>query len=177
MKLVEEFYRAGFEEELIFRTINEMLLLRPKSETFATLDICLVDLIHAKAHFVKLGAAPSYVVREDRPIMIASSSLPMGIVEEMQPFTRSMDLLPGDVIVLGSDGIVGSGEVFAEKLSCVCHLPVERMSRILMEDAEDRPDLRPDDRTLLAARITASRSDRAQEYKNRRMMRWKARVS
>jgi len=177
LKLVEEFYRAGFEEEVIFRTINQMLLLRPSGETFATVDLCLLDLVTAKAHFIKLGAAPSYLVRDGHAVTITGPSLPIGIVEEMRPASVTWDLVPGDLVVLCSDGLSGADDYLSRRLPELVHLPPERIARVLLQEADHRGGLRVDDRTVMIAQIGMPLGERTEEWKNRRMLRWKSRVA
>ena len=54
IELLEQFTEAGFERELSVKMINSALLLRRGEETYATLDICEIDLYDGHAEFVKL---------------------------------------------------------------------------------------------------------------------------
>lgn len=55
VSLVENFYKAGFDNELILKSVNR-LLTSVNDETFTAVDICVVDLMKGTADFIKLGA-------------------------------------------------------------------------------------------------------------------------
>ena len=103
--MVENFYKAGFGNEAALNMINRMLMMKGADE-FSALDICVIDLETAIAHFVKLGGVQSFVKRADNVDVIESSALPIGIVEEATPYSDSRLLSGTDSVVLVSDGIV-----------------------------------------------------------------------
>ena len=107
LNMVENFYKAGFEGDSVLKMINRLLMLRSK-DSFSALDMCVIDLKRAIAHFVKLGGVQSFIKRADNVEIVNSSALPIGIVEEAVPFTDNKLLSPGDVVMLVSDGIVDS---------------------------------------------------------------------
>lgn len=107
LTMVENFYKAGFEGESVLNMINRLLMLRSK-DSFSALDLCVVDLRRAIAHFVKLGGVQSFIKRADNVEVVNSSALPIGIVEEAVPYTDNKLLSPGDVVMLVSDGVVDS---------------------------------------------------------------------
>lgn len=107
LNMVENFYKAGFEGESVLNMINRLLMLRSK-DSFSALDLCVIDLRRAIAHFVKLGGVQSFIKRADNVEVVNSSALPIGIVEEAVPFTDNKLLSPGDVVMMVSDGIADS---------------------------------------------------------------------
>ncbi|MCL2177525.1 MAG: SpoIIE family protein phosphatase, partial [Firmicutes bacterium] len=60
--LVENFYKAGFENDLILSSVNRLLSINAE-EVFTSVDICVVDLIASKADFIKIGSACGYIKR------------------------------------------------------------------------------------------------------------------
>lgn len=106
VELLEQFAEAGFSAEMAVQMINSVLLLRNGEEAYATLDICSVDLYSAKAEFIKLGAAASYICRGNRVISVYTRSLPAGIVRQVSVEKNEMLLKDGDVILMMTDGIV-----------------------------------------------------------------------
>lgn len=107
LNMVENFYKAGFEGESVLNMINRLLMLRNK-DSFSALDLCVIDMRRAIAHFVKLGGVQSFIKRADNVETVNSSALPIGIVEEAVPFTDNKLLSSGDIVVLVSDGIIDS---------------------------------------------------------------------
>jgi len=73
---------------------------------FATLDIILIDLFTAEVDFIKIGSAPSFIKRGKRVGIVTSSSLPIGIVDNLDIVSEKRLLSPGDILILVSDGVV-----------------------------------------------------------------------
>ncbi|MCF8010101.1 MAG: stage II sporulation protein E [Clostridiales bacterium] len=90
------------------KTINSVLMLSSLRESFATLDMNVVNIYDAGSEFVKVGASPSFLVRGQRVDKINSQSLPVGIVDEVEAFSSSKQLRHGDLIVMVSDGVLDS---------------------------------------------------------------------
>lgn len=105
ISLIENFYQAGFDDSVIFDTINRLLILKGNEDIFSTADICLIDLRTGNAGFTKIGAESSYIFTESRIDAINPGSLPIGIVEEAAPVSTHKSLSPGDMIVMLSDGV------------------------------------------------------------------------
>lgn len=166
IELLEQFTEAGFDRELAIKMINSALLLRRGEETYATLDICEVDLYSGHAEFVKLGAAASYLWRNDRVISLRSAALPAGILQTVQPEKNEMLLKDGDMIFMVTDGITDAlggeeetalwlrGKLLAFPLSN----PEDAAEYILQEAKKDRKTDHRDDMTVLAGRLWKKRA-------------------
>ncbi len=116
VKLLEDLLDSGFDKELALRTINSVLLLRSRSETFTTMDMLMVDLYTGEVDFIKTASAPSFIKRAKQITMISSSSLPIGILEDVEPVSERRALLPRDMILMVSDGVMEvSRELNGEK--------------------------------------------------------------
>ena len=106
IQLLENLLGSGFGQDMSLQTINSVLLLRSRTETFATLDLVMIDLYNGQADFVKSGSAPSFIKRKGLVQMIAASSLPIGILENIDVFRDKIALYPGDMVVMLSDGVI-----------------------------------------------------------------------
>lgn len=106
VKLLENMLNSGFDKEVALNTINSVLLLRSTTETFTTLDMVLIDLYTAEVDFIKTASAPSFVKRGQRIMMVSSSSLPMGILHDVEVVSEKRYLHGGDFILMISDGIL-----------------------------------------------------------------------
>lgn len=85
--------------------------LRSRSgECSATVDLCEIDRITGEAHFVKCGAAASYLLRGDSMFRIASSTMPLGILREVSAEETAFMLDDGDLLLFFSDGVCGECE-------------------------------------------------------------------
>lgn len=105
VKLVQQLLRAGFPEEVAIKTVNSALVLRSPDEMYATLDLAIIDLFTARTEFLKVGSVPSFVKQKDRVLVVRGESLPIGILDEIEIQTKSMDLHDEDLMVFMSDGI------------------------------------------------------------------------
>ncbi|NLP36401.1 MAG: SpoIIE family protein phosphatase [Firmicutes bacterium] len=105
VQLVEQLLLAGFRKDAVVRTVNTILQLRSPEETFATLDILLVDTETGEAQFLKTGAAPSYLRTKNRVKEVESSSPPVGILQEVELKSVSIPLEDDSIIVMVTDGI------------------------------------------------------------------------
>ena len=165
IELLEQFTEAGFDRGLSVRMINSALLLRRGEETYATLDICEIDLFNGHAEFVKLGAAPSYLWRNGRVISLRSAALPAGILKQVLPETNEMLLKDGDMIFMMTDGItdvLGGEEKTAhwlkgKLLDFPVANPEDAAEYILQEAKKLRTEERRDDMTVLAGRFWKKR--------------------
>ncbi|NLJ40277.1 MAG: stage II sporulation protein E [Clostridiales bacterium] len=106
ISLLENFLGAGFDIDTTIGTINSILMLRSQDEIFATADLCIIDLVKGTADFVKIGAVTTYIKRKDEVEVIKASSLPIGILENMQSERASLKVHDGDMIVMVTDGVL-----------------------------------------------------------------------
>jgi stage II sporulation protein E len=105
IRLLFRLARAGMRKELIYETVNRMLLAQSESETYATLDAVSIDLNTGEAEFLKYGAPPSYLVRNGVVRSIKGEALPCGILAEATPSVIRMRLKRDDRLILCSDGV------------------------------------------------------------------------
>ncbi len=130
VSLVENFFKAGFDDSVIFDTINRLLQLKGSDEVFTTVDLCVLDLKSGSAKFTKIGAESSYLVNSEGLIEVSPGSLPMGIIDEVKPVSAAHTFSEGDMIVMMSDGV--ADEIQGDA--------VEWFSDIDMTDAQSAAD-------------------------------------
>lgn len=106
VRLLENLLNSGFEREVALNTINSVLLLRSGNERFATLDMVLIDCYTAEVDFIKIGSAPSFLKRGKKVGMVISNSLPIGIMDNIDMVSETRTLLPRDMLVMLSDGVL-----------------------------------------------------------------------
>ncbi|MDR3293666.1 MAG: SpoIIE family protein phosphatase, partial [Clostridiales bacterium] len=105
--LVESFYRAGFTDEIVIPFVNRALCA-VSGGVFATLDMCVVDLIDGSVSFVKMGSDDSYIRRKNRVETIENTALPLGASDDASPSVLNKRLDADDFVVLVSDGIANA---------------------------------------------------------------------
>jgi stage II sporulation protein E len=108
--MFEDYVTAGWSADAAIKLINSSLLLKTGSESFATLDICRIDLYTGSAEFIKLGAPPSFIITKTGVEPLRSRSLPIGSTLEAEAETARMRLSNGDVVVMVTDGVTDSAD-------------------------------------------------------------------
>ncbi len=97
------------DKKVTLEMLNSMLMAK-RDECFTTLDLVEIDLFEMKASFMKAGASPSFIVREDKVYKVNSATLPAGIISKLTAEETTVSVKNGDFIVMFSDGITDSSE-------------------------------------------------------------------
>lgn len=102
--LIENFYKAGFENDIILNSVNKLLSIN-SDENFSALDICVFDLRKNLIDFIKLGSPYGFIKHKFETEVISSSGLPIGVLDEMKPHITKKLFSEFDIVVLVSDGV------------------------------------------------------------------------
>jgi stage II sporulation protein E len=105
LMILQQLLQSGMDERLAIKSVNSVLMLRSSDEMYATVDVALIDLYDAHTTFLKIGSVPSFVKRGTEVIPITANNLPVGIIHEIDVDLISLPLLPGDILVMMTDGI------------------------------------------------------------------------
>lgn len=159
--LMEDFYRAGFDDKTIFQTINKLLLLSSSEEMFSTMDLCMLDLTGGFARFTKIGAPHSYIVRGDCVKKIRAGALPLGILDDFKPAVFDTDIQNGDMLIMFTDGIADlelKDEEFTRIILGAAEGTVqEAADNILMAALAHSNGIASDDITVMVSKIRENR--------------------
>ena len=153
--LVESFYRAGFDNDVILSCINK-LLSGVGNETFCAVDIVALDRYNGLADFIKLGATVGLVKSKGQVELISGSSLPLGVLEEMKPSITKKALCDGDLVVLLSDGVVDcfdSPSAVASALAQTTLTTPQSIAEYMLARAKKLCGTPKDDMTVLCFRL------------------------
>ncbi len=163
ISLLRHLLESGFGQDLAIKTVNSILVLRSPGESFATVDLAVVNLYTAQANFVKIGAVPTFIMRDGQVSQVRVNSLPVGILDDIEVASLSRELELGDVLVMVTDGLLDAQtaaedqeEWLSRVLPDVAEMPPQQMAELLLKLAltgskgADRP---PDDMTVLVARL------------------------
>ena len=161
LRLLWRFLDAGISRSLALETVNRQLLMKSAEEMFATIDLCVIDLNTGVAEFTKLAASPTLILRGRELTHVDGGRLPLGILENVQPSIRRFRLRPGDVLVMGSDGVMEAGdglciERYARENASAS--PEQLAENLVRQAALQRGDQRRDDLTCICVRIGDARS-------------------
>lgn len=143
LRLLENLLVSGFDKKASLDLINNALMNQNK-ETFATLDIAIVDLYEGNVEFIKSAACPTYIKKNRRVQMIRSNSLPTGILEESKLETFDKDINDGEIVVLCSDGILDSNVEYKNKELWIKYLlediettNTQKIANLILEESVD----------------------------------------
>ena len=89
---------------LVLNTVNKLLSFN-KEESFACVDIAVVNLDDGRADVVKIGSPMGFILSASSLKILEGSSLPLGILDSLHPATSAYTLSAGDVLLFLSDGI------------------------------------------------------------------------
>jgi stage II sporulation protein E len=126
LKMLENLLLSGFDKKTSLELINSSLI-NQNEESFATLDIAIIDLYKGNIEFIKIGACPTYIKNNKKVQIIKANSLPAGIINNtnLQSFDR--DIASGDIMLMCTDGILDSNVEYKNK---------ELWIKYLLEDME-----------------------------------------
>jgi stage II sporulation protein E len=106
--ILEKLLESGIDSDFAVKMVNSVLLLRSSEESFATVDLAVIDLYTAQAEFIKIGAAATYIKRGRELWSIESTSLPAGILSAVDLERTNVKLESGDLVIMVTDGIIDS---------------------------------------------------------------------
>ena len=156
LRLLWRFLEAGVSMALALETVNRQMLDRSAEDMFATVDLCVVDLNTGVAELTKLAACRTLILRGRELLRVEGGRLPLGILEGVRPSVTRVRLRPGDLLVMGSDGVMEAGDaLMIERLVRTgAQKPPEQMAGELVREAGlRRAGERRDDLTCICARL------------------------
>ncbi len=156
ISLIEAFYRAEMPQDNVLNTINKLLSFN-RDERFTCIDIAAVNLETGRADFVKIGSPAGVILREGEIKVLESTSLPLGILDNLRPATSSEILKAGDIVVFMSDGITSAFPSMTELYEFLQGLkplnPQNLADKILAGALANNGNAAADDMTVLCTRI------------------------
>ncbi len=106
---MEELIEAGFDPLYGISFSNECLAEKNNGRTFTTFDMGVIDLYEGTFKSYKQGAAATYVVHigmnENDVEIIRGTTLPIGILPNIECDVKETALSHGDAVIMVSDGI------------------------------------------------------------------------
>lgn len=161
IELLEDFLQAGFSKDLAINMINSVLFLKSSKDSFATLDMCTIDLYTGFCEMLKIGAASTLILHNGKVDVINSNSLPVGVLNDVQPDLRRRKLANGDIIVMFTDGVVDCTNAIINKEHFIIDIllktnftnPEDIAKEIFEKTKENYKDVLKDDVTILVARV------------------------
>lgn len=144
--------KSGISLGAALETVNTSLLVKSADESFATLDICRIDLNTGDGVLFKAGAATTYIKCADKLVRASLSSPPVGtggrVTVPAQHFTVGI----GDVIIMTTDGAVIDEEWLGRELSV--RTDPQQLSERIARAARSAENGREDDISVIAVAVS-----------------------
>jgi len=158
VELLEQFMEAGFRKESAIKLINSILVLKSEEQTFSTIDMSVINLYTGVCDFIKIGASTTFIKRNTCVETINSTTLPVGVLNQMDYEAVSKKLYDGDFVIMVTDGVVdcipgNEKERFLEEFIMDLRInnPKEIANAVLNQALELNQWVSKDDMTVLVA--------------------------
>ena len=156
ISLLESFYRAKMPPETVLSTINKLLTFS-KEETFACVDVAVVDLDDGRADIVKIGSPVGFILSGNTVKVLEGGSLPLGILDSLHPDASSYNLQENDTLLFLSDGITGAFGSTTDLYDVLKNIPIhnpQQLADLLLQQAlQAYGGTAKDDMTAVAVRL------------------------
>jgi len=163
IELLEQMSEAGFSEGSAIRLINSIYMSQEETHGFATADIAVLNLYKESCQFVKCGASTTYLCHHGQIERIEGEALPIGVMNEMEPYMAKSCITSGDYVIMMTDGVSDSflsGEGNLELFLQECieeRLSPQVMADCLIEEATSRWETEPgDDMSVMVVQVYGS---------------------
>ena len=161
IKMLKRLLTTGFDKDVSIGLINSSINLNSNDETYATIDISVIDALSGNIEFIKNGACPTFIKTKNKVEVVKSVSLPAGIVDNIDLVVYDKDLKGEEIIVMCTDGILDSNKELANKEIWVKELlenieteDVQKIANMILQEAIDNGlGMAKDDMTVLVAKI------------------------
>ena len=107
IKMLKRLLTTGFDKDVSIGLINSSVNLNSNDETYATIDISVIDNVTGNIEFIKNGACPTFIKSKKNVEVIKAVSLPAGIMENIDLVVYDKDLKGGEIVVMCSDRNIG----------------------------------------------------------------------
>ena len=131
--LLEQMAEAGFSQMSALKLVNSLYLSCEESDRYVTADILILNLFQGNCQLLKNGATATYLYREGEVSCIQGHALPIGAGQQVEPYTRKIDISPNDYVIMMTDGVADCLEGLESGLA-------EYMEQWVGSDPEDIAD-------------------------------------
>jgi len=161
IKMLTRLLTSGFDRDTSMELINSSMYINSKEDTYATLDVAILDLYSGNMEFMKNGACPTFIKNRKNVNVVKSISLPAGILDKIDLVIYDKDLSDGDIILMCTDGILESNVEYENKEVWVKNIleeietdNVQKIANIILKEAIDNNLGYPkDDMTVIVMKV------------------------
>lgn len=115
--MLSKLLKCGMSMKTALEIVNTALMVKSSDESFATLDICKIDLNSGEGTVYKAGAATTYIRLKDKLVRTSLSSAPVGMGGRLSVPAQKFTISGGDVVVMMTDGVAVDEEWLSRELS------------------------------------------------------------
>lgn len=105
IELLEQMTEAGFSKLSALKLINSLYMPEEEETHYATADVVVLDLYQGECQFIKNGAAATWIRTKDGLTRIEGQALPVGVVQDAEPYLEKTKLSSGDYVIMMTDGV------------------------------------------------------------------------
>ena len=160
VEMAEELLVAGFPEKMAIQLLNTALVMGREEVCFSTVDMCVFNLYEGSCEFLKAGASTTFIRHGGQVEKITSTTLPVGVMQNIEIDCVTRKLSDGDFVVMVTDGVMDAlpvGEQEAQIGGYLCELssqnPKEMAHHVLERVLESTGELPMDDMTVIVIGI------------------------
>ena len=163
IQILKRLLTTGFDNDISIGLINSAVNLNSNEETYATIDISIINLSNGNIEFVKNGACPTFIKSDKKVETIKAVSFPAGVLDKIDLVVYDKDLRENDIIVMCSDGILESKTEYKNKEVWLQQLleniktdDVQKIADIILQESIDNGlGIAKDDMTVIVTKIVA----------------------
>ncbi len=155
MQFMRECLNKKMDPETTMHTLHYMMSLQDETDSYATVDLALIDLQKGELWSWKAGSMSTYLIRGNDMRKIESKHVPFGFLPTFSIEARKIDIKDGDILVMLSDGVFSSNttiekqEQYYRKILQDPTINAEQFVKIL----EETYSLPGDDRTVIFMQV------------------------
>ena len=149
--MASKLLKSGLSLGAALETVNTSLMVKSADESFATLDICRIDLNTGECTVFKAGAATTYIKCADKLLRASLSSPPAGTGGRLTVPAQRFTVGNGDVIIMTTDGAAIDEEWLSHELSS--KIDPKELSEKIARTARSAENGREDDISVIAVAV------------------------
>ena len=156
IELMENCIEAGIEEKAAIDLINSAYIAGGGIGNPVTIDMSVINCQTGMMDCIKLGAAATFIKRDGWVEIIKSTTLPIGVLENVDYDCTTKKLYHSDYVVMVSDGVldnlagINKEEALAEIINCIEVRKPKAMAEEILEQSLSMHGMRAvDDCTVL----------------------------
>lgn len=150
--VLSKLIKSGISLKVALETVNTVLMVKSADESYATLDICCVDLNSGECAVYKAGASTTYIKSADRLIRAVLPSQPAGSGGRLTVPAQRFTVSAGDVILMMTDGAAPDEKWLSRELSR--RVDPNELSERIARAARGGEYARDDDISVIALQVS-----------------------